>query len=46
MRGALPYVYVPNSDSGTVDVIDQRTFKVVEHFAVGALPQHVVPAGT
>ena len=44
MRHALPYVYVPNSDSGTVDVIDQRTFKVVEHFAVGALPQHVVPA--
>jgi YVTN family beta-propeller protein len=44
VRGALPYVYVPNSDSGTVDVIDQRTFKVVEHFAVGALPQHVVPA--
>jgi YVTN family beta-propeller protein len=44
VRNALPYVYVPNSDSGTVDVIDQRTFKVVSHFAVGALPQHVVPA--
>jgi YVTN family beta-propeller protein len=44
VRNALPYVYVPNSDSGTVDVIDQRTFKVVNHFAVGALPQHVVPA--
>jgi DNA-binding beta-propeller fold protein YncE len=44
VRGALPYVYVPNSDSGTVDVIDQRTFKIVEHFAVGTLPQHVVPA--
>jgi YVTN family beta-propeller protein len=44
VQGALPYVYVPNSDSGTVDVIDQRTFKVVEHFAVGTLPQHVVPA--
>jgi YVTN family beta-propeller protein len=44
VRDALPYVYVPNSDSGTVDVIDQRTFKVVEHFRVGALPQHVVPA--
>ena len=44
VRGALPYVYVPNSDSGTVDVIDQRTFKIVRHFAVGALPQHVVPA--
>jgi YVTN family beta-propeller protein len=25
-------------------VIDQRTFKVVNHFAVGTLPQHVVPA--
>jgi len=44
VRGAKPYVYVPNSDSNTVDVIDQRTFKVVRHFAVGALPQHVVPA--
>jgi YVTN family beta-propeller protein len=43
-RTAQPYVYVPNSDSNTVDVIDQRTFKVVRHFAVGALPQHVVPA--
>jgi DNA-binding beta-propeller fold protein YncE len=43
-RRARPYVYVPNSDSDTVDVIDQRTFRIVEHFAVGALPQHVVPA--
>jgi DNA-binding beta-propeller fold protein YncE len=44
VRGARPFVYVPNSESGTVDVIDQRTFKVVRHFAVGTLPQHVVPA--
>jgi YVTN family beta-propeller protein len=44
VRNALPYVYVPNSDSNTVDVIDQRTFKVVRHFSVGDLPQHVVPA--
>ena len=44
VRAAKPYVYVPNSDSGTVDVIDQRTFKIVEHFRVGLLPQHVVPA--
>jgi YVTN family beta-propeller protein len=44
VRRAKPYVYVPNSDSGTVDVIDQRTFKVVRHFKVGTLPQHVVPA--
>ena len=35
---ARALVYVPNSQSNTVDVIDQRTFKVVDHFAVGALP--------
>jgi len=39
-----PRVYVPNSESNTVDVIDQRTFKIVEHFTVGALPQHVTPS--
>jgi YVTN family beta-propeller protein len=44
VRNAKPYVYVPNSDSNTVDVIDQRTFKIVRHFSVGALPQHIVPA--
>jgi YVTN family beta-propeller protein len=43
-RLALPRVYVPNSLSNTVDVIDPSTRKVVEHFAVGALPQHVVPS--
>src|SRR5581483_2927910 len=43
-RDARPLVYVPNSESNTVDVVDQRTFRVVRHFAVGALPQHVVPA--
>ena len=41
---ALPRIYVPNSRSDTVDVIDPHTFKVVDHFAVGGLPQHVVPA--
>ena len=41
-RHALDRVYVPNSQSNTVDVIDPRTYKVVHHFAVGALPQHVV----
>jgi YVTN family beta-propeller protein len=41
---AKPLVYVPNSQSATVDVIDPRTYKVVEHFAVGLLPQHVVPS--
>lgn len=43
-------VYVPNSKSDTVDVIDPATFKIVGHFALpkhrkGLLePQHVVPA--
>src|SRR4051794_32885115 len=37
-------VYVPNSDSDTVDVISQRTGKVIAHFATGGLPQHVTPA--
>ena len=41
---ALPRIYVPNSNSDTVDVIDPRTYKIVEHFAVGGLPQHVVPS--
>ena len=44
VRRDPPRIYVPNSQSNTVDVIDQRTAKVVDHFAVGALPQHVTPA--
>ncbi len=36
-------VYVPNSESNTVDVIDPKTMKVVSHFPVGKQPQHVVP---
>jgi DNA-binding beta-propeller fold protein YncE len=43
-RSARELVYVPNSRSDTVDVIDQHTYKIVGHFAVGGLPQHVVPA--
>ena len=37
-------VYVPNSRSNTVDVISQATGKIVDHFAVGELPQHVTPS--
>ncbi len=44
MRGDPALVYVPNSESNTVDVISQRTFKVVGHFDTGELPQHVTPA--
>ena len=41
---ALPRIYVPNSQSNTVDVIDPASRKIVEHFAVGSLPQHVTPS--
>jgi DNA-binding beta-propeller fold protein YncE len=44
VRGDPALVYVPNSMSGTVDVISQRTFKIVRQFPTGALPQHVTPA--
>jgi DNA-binding beta-propeller fold protein YncE len=44
VRGARPLIYVPNSQSDSVDEIDPNTFKVVRHFAVGALPQHVTPS--
>jgi len=47
----FPYrVYVPNSKSDTVDVIDPTTYKIVDHFTLpkhgrGLLePQHVVPS--
>ena len=37
-------VYVPNSESDSVDVIDPHTFKIVDHFSVGRQPQHVTPS--
>ncbi len=37
-------IYVPNSGSNTVDVIDPVSFKIVEHFAVGRQPQHITPS--
>lgn len=39
-----PRVYVPNSASGTLDVIDPATYRVVAHYRVGAIPHHVAPA--
>ncbi len=44
VRADPALVYVPNSMSATVDVISQRTLKVVAHFPTGALPQHVTPS--
>jgi YVTN family beta-propeller protein len=36
--------YVPNSDAGTVSVIDPSTMKVIDRFAVGTRPHHVTPS--
>jgi DNA-binding beta-propeller fold protein YncE len=44
VRAHPALVYVPNSMSNTVDVISQSTLRVVGHFPVGALPQHVTPS--
>ena len=44
VKGALPRVYVPNLRSGDVYVIDPTTFKVVDRFRVGSVPQHIVPS--
>jgi YVTN family beta-propeller protein len=38
------YLYVPNSISNTVSVINQHTFKVIATFPGGQEPQHVVPS--
>jgi YVTN family beta-propeller protein len=44
VRGIPERIYVPNSASNTVDVIDPHTYRIVAHYAVGALPQHVTPS--
>jgi YVTN family beta-propeller protein len=44
VRGIPERVYVPNSGSDMVDIIDPKTFKVIGHFRTGREPQHVVPS--
>ncbi|WP_248958994.1 YVTN family beta-propeller repeat protein [Sphaerisporangium perillae] len=44
VAGFPSLVYVPNSESGTVTIIDPKTYRVVRHFTVGRRPQHVVPS--
>ncbi|QTE01015.1 YncE family protein [Streptomyces cyanogenus] len=44
VRGFPSRVYVPNTNSDTVTVIDPATHKVVETIPVGRQPQHVVPS--
>ncbi len=44
VRGDPERIYVPNSQSNTVDVINPHTYKIVDHFKTGANPQHVTPS--
>lgn len=44
VRGDPSLVYVPNSMSDTVSVIDPHSYRVIRTIRVGALPQHVVPS--
>ncbi|MEV6945849.1 hypothetical protein AB0N07_28425 [Streptomyces sp. NPDC051172] len=44
VRGFPSRVYVPNTNSDTVSVIDPTTYKVIETIPVGRQPQHVVPS--
>jgi YVTN family beta-propeller protein len=40
VRNFLSRVYVPNSKSDSVDVIDPSTYKIVGHFSLPKHPQH------
>ena len=44
VRGVKQRVYVPNSRSGTVTVIDPTTFQIIRRFRVGLYDQHVTPS--
>ncbi len=44
VKGFPSRIYVPNTNSNTVSVIDPRTYKVVDTIPVGNQPQHVVPS--
>ncbi|RSS84228.1 YncE family protein [Streptomyces sp. WAC06614] len=37
-------IYVPNTNSNTVSVIDPASYKVIDTIPVGVQPQHVVPS--
>src|SRR5881409_1793152 len=44
VKNFVQRVYVPNTESNTVTVIDPATYKVIETLQVGRLPQHVTPS--
>ena len=39
-----PRIYVPNTRSNSVTVIDPKTYKVIDQFPTGRQPQHVTPS--
>ncbi len=39
-----PRIYVPNSGSNSVDIIDPKTYRIIGHFRAGKQPQHVTPS--
>ena len=44
VHGVPTRIYVPNTESNTVSVIDPQKLKVVDTMRVGRLPQHVTPS--
>jgi YVTN family beta-propeller protein len=44
VRNFPPRIYVPNSASKSVTVIDPATYRVLDEFRVGREPQHVAPS--
>ena len=44
VEGFPPRVYVPNTESNTVSVIDPVPYTVIDTLKVGRLPQHVTPS--
>ncbi len=44
VKGHRELVYVPNTNSDDVSVIDPKTFKVIDKFYGGDEPQHIIPS--
>src|SRR3984893_9448092 len=44
VRNYPPRIYVPNSGSNSLTVIDPATYRVLEEFRVSRQPQHVTPS--
>lgn len=44
VRNDPPRIYVPNTRSNSVTVIDPKTYRVIDQFRTGRQPQHVVPS--